>query len=149
MRRCPWHADDSESSPEALSGSSPKRILDFTGQTAQASAPEQAQGSTQESEPLAEDIGSSRNVVEGLKCPVTSSFSHPEHQAPGTVVKALTPGPVDLQHFPVTWIESFGDCVAAVVWYSQNTYSFPAPVADLCQIVSNHHLLVVQVTPQQ
>lgn len=41
----------------------------------------------QESEPLAEDISSSTNTsAEGLKCPVTSSFSHPEHQAPGTAL---------------------------------------------------------------
>jgi len=76
------HADDSESSPEAL-GASPKRILDFTGHSSQASAPKQAHGG-HKSEPLAVDIGSSRNTsAEGLKCPVTSSFSHPEQQASG------------------------------------------------------------------
>ena len=78
------HADDSESSPQAL-GASPNRILDFTGHSSQASAPEQAHSGL-ESEPLAVDIGSSRNTsAEGLKCPVTSSFSHPEQQASGVL----------------------------------------------------------------
>lgn len=79
-------ADDSESSPEALSGSSPKRILDFTGKSSGASAPEQAHKG-HDAEPLAADFEISRNTsIEGISCPITSSFSEQAPAASETAV---------------------------------------------------------------
>jgi hypothetical protein len=67
-------ADDSESSHEALSGSSPKRTLDFTGQSSGTSAPKQAHEG-HDVEPLAADFEISRDTsTEGISCPITSSF---------------------------------------------------------------------------
>ena len=74
-------ADDSECSPEALAGSSPKRILDFTAGESPAPSEQAPEGAQQQQEPLASDFhGSGAISLEGLRCPVTSSFSMPEQQ---------------------------------------------------------------------
>ena len=77
---CCCCADGSECSPEALAGSSPKRILDFTAGESPA-ASEQAPNAAQQQEPLASNFhGSGAISLEGLRCPVTSSFSMSEQQ---------------------------------------------------------------------
>ena len=74
-------AEDSECSPEALAGSSPKRILDFTAGESPAPSEQAPEGAQQQQEPLASDFhGSGAISLEGLRCPVTSSFSMPEQQ---------------------------------------------------------------------
>ena len=74
-------ADDSECSPEALADSSPKRILDFTAGESPAASEQAPEAAAQQQEPLASDFhGSGAISLEGLRCPVTSSFSMPEQQ---------------------------------------------------------------------